>query len=358
MGIAKTMFGRLVPAVLLASFVTVAAPAGPGRALAQDAALLDSAAPDRQARLEAAARKEGALALYTSIAQKDLPPLIQAFEKRYGVKVNVWRASGGKGLQKIIEEQKAGRYSVDVVHTSGPELEILHREKLLQPVASPYFGDLVPGGVPAHREYATTLLSVFVQAYNTGLLTRDALPRTYQDLLNPRWKGMLGYEAEDIEWFATVADVVGGGGAAGVRYFRDLVAGNGLSVRKGHTLLTNLVVSGEVPLALTLYNYMPAQAKKKGAPIDWFVIEPAVARTNGVAVMKNARSPNAAALFEDFMLSEGQGILLGLDYVPATTKLASPLGTVAVRLVDPVDAIDKSAAWEPLYDEIILKQAR
>ena len=68
------------------------------------------------------------------------------------------------------------------------------------------------------------------------------------------------------------------GDEAGQRFFRDLVRGNGLSVRTGHPLLTNLTVSGEVPLALTVYNYMPEGAKKKGAPIDWFALEPAVAQ--------------------------------------------------------------------------------
>ena len=64
---------------------------------------------------------------------------------------------------------------------------------------------------------------------------------------------------------------------------------NGMSVRKGHTLLNNMVVSGEVPLALTVYNYMPEQAKKKGAPIDWIGLEPLVGRPNaGKSTLLNA----------------------------------------------------------------------
>jgi iron(III) transport system substrate-binding protein len=136
------------------------------------------------------------------------------------------------------------------------------------------------------------------------------------------------------------------GGEAGVQLFRDIVAKNGLSVRKGHTLLNNLVAAGEVPLALTVYNYMPAQAKEQGAPIDWFVLEPAVARANGIGIMKNAQSPNAAALFEDYMLSEAQGTLVSLNYVPTSKKVESPLKEIPIKIVDPAETLDNSAKWE------------
>ena len=77
--------------------------------------------------------------------------------------------------------------------------------------------------------------------------------RIYRNLLDPKWKGQLGIEAKDQDWFASVADVMGGGDA-GLRFFQDLVAANGMSVRVGHTLLTNMVISGEVPIGPTAYN--------------------------------------------------------------------------------------------------------
>ena len=100
-----------------------------------------------------------------------------------------------------------------------------------------------------------------------------------------------------------------GGGDKGLKFFSDLVATNGISPRKGHTLLNNMVVSGEVPMALTVYNYMPEQAKKKGAPIDWFVLEPAVARSNAVGVRGARQAPDAALLFHEYMLTEAQPLL-------------------------------------------------
>ncbi len=323
-------------------------------AWAADSSLVNSTAPDRQQKLEATARAEGSISLYTSIAQKDLAPLIGPFEKRYAIKVNVWRASGDTILQRVVQEQKAGRYTVDAVHFSAPELEALRREKLLQPITSPHFPNLIEGAVPEHREWASTLLSVWVQAYNTNLVKREDLPKTYRDLLDPKWKDKLGYEVENIEWFATVANHLGGD--AGVQFFRELVAKNGLSIRKGHSLLNNLVTAGEVPLAIMVYNYMPAQAKEQGAPIDWFALQPAVARANGIAVIKNAQSPNAAALFADYMLSEGQEILKSLNYVPVSKTVETSLKGIEIKIVDPAETLDHAGKWEPLYQQIIVKR--
>src|SRR5258708_19370736 len=148
-------------------------------------------------------------------------------------------------------------------------MEALSREKILQAVASPAHKDLLHGSVPAHREWAATLLSVWVQAYNTNLIKKADLPKSYAQLLDPKWKGKLGIEAKNQDWFASVVEVMGGGDK-GLKFFRDLVSGNGISVRQGHTLLNNMVIAGEVPLALPIYNYIPDPAKKQAAPLDWF----------------------------------------------------------------------------------------
>ena len=163
-------------------------------ALAQDASLLSYSGPDRSQKLIAAAKKEGTLTLYTTIAAKDLPAFIDPFEKKYGIKVNVWRAGTDKVLQRTLTEAAARRYEVDAIHFGSPELEALHREKILQPVNSPHHKELIAGAVPAHREWAAMWLSVWVQAYNTNLIKKEDLPKTYQDLLDPKWKGKLGIE--------------------------------------------------------------------------------------------------------------------------------------------------------------------
>lgn len=305
---------------------------------------------------QATTAHEGALTLYTTIAEKDLPTLIQPFEAKQGIKVTVWRAGTDKVLQRTVAEAAAGRADVDVIHFGSPEMEALAREDILLPVDSPVHADLQPGSVPAHKQWAATLLSVWVQAYNTKLVTRDELPATYADLLDPKWKGKLGIEAKDQDWFASVVDVMGGG-EQGLDYFQQLVATNGISVRLGHTLLTNMVISGEVPLALTVYNYMPEQAKKRGAPIDWFTLEPAIARSNAVGIARGAPHPNAARLFYDYLLGEeAQQHFVSMDYVPSNTKVASPLAGVKILQVDPVRTLDEAEKWTTLFTQTFVKR--
>src|SRR5713101_6535488 len=87
------------------------------------------AGPDRLQRLIAGARTEGELNLYTSAQSDDMGLLVGAYEKKYAVKVNVWRASSEKVLQRAVAEARANRNTVDVVETNGPEMESLHRER-------------------------------------------------------------------------------------------------------------------------------------------------------------------------------------------------------------------------------------
>lgn len=309
---------------------------------------------DRLARIAAAARKERTLTLYTTIAEKDLPTLVKPFESKYGVKVNVWRAGTSNVLQRAIAETSAKKYDVDVVHIGSPEMEALAREQVLLPINSPVHKDLQPGSVPPHHEWAATLLSVWVQVYNTKLVKKESLPKTYNDLLDPKWKGKLGIEGKDEDWFASVVDVMGGG-ETGLKFFRDLMATNGLSVRQGHTLLNNLVMSGEVPLALNIYNYMPEQAKKKGAPIDWFALEPVIARSNAVGVARHAPHPNAALLFYEYLLGEGQQYFASMDYVPSNTKVASPLKGIRIMQADPARSLDESEKWSTLLQRTLIR---
>ena len=307
---------------------------------------------DRQHRLEQGARREGSvLNIYTSLTVDDMGALNTAFEAKYGIKIRMWRASSEKVLQRVIQEARAGRHEVDIVETNAPPLESMHREGLLQAVRSPVQETLIPAALPSHREWAGSRLNVFVQAYNTDAVRREDLPKTYADLADPRWKGKLGIEASDEDWFATLVGALGE--AKGVELFRRVVAANGVSVRKGHTLLTNLVASGDVPLALTVYNFTAEQTKRKGAPFDWFVIPPAIARANGVALARNAQHPHAALLYYDFVLGEdAQRMLVERGFQPASRDLRGPLPVESLRIVDPVTVLDQSDKWTKLYESV------
>ncbi|WP_020657054.1 ABC transporter substrate-binding protein [Massilia niastensis] len=347
---------RLTLGCLAVSALSAAAPTA---ALAQGKGSADIAGytgPDREKRLIEGAKKEGTLMIYTSAPIDDMTVLTSAFEKKYGIKVKLWRAGSEKVLQRAVTEARAGRYDVDVFETNGPEMEAMQRERILQPVKSPYLKDLIPQAMFPHGGWVSTRLNIFVMAYNTGRIRKDELPKTYADLLDPKWKGKLGIEAEDADWFAGVVNELGE--EKGVKLFRDVVAKNGISVRKGHTLLTNLVASGEIPLAMTVYNYKAEQLKQKGAPMEWFYIAPAIARPNGVGVAKHSPNPHAAVLFFDFMLSDAQKMLLERDFVPTSTKVDTHLNKLPLKFVDPKVILDENQKWTGLYDEIFTKQSK
>jgi iron(III) transport system substrate-binding protein len=309
---------------------------------------------DREQRLAAGAKKEGELSLYTSAQSDDIGIVAKAFEAKYGVKVQIWRAGSEKVMQRAIQEARGGRHTVDVIETNGPEMEALSREKLLLPVKSPHHADLLPAALRPHGEWVGTRLNVYALAYNTRQVKKEELPKSYADLTHPRWKGRLGIEAEDQDWLAGVLAQMGE--QKGIQVFRDIVKANGISVRRGHTLLTQLVVSGEVPLALTVYNYKAEQLKNQGAPIDWFVIGRAPARANGAGVARRAPHPNAALLFYDFEIGpEAQAILAKRDFVPASRKVETRLNKVPLELVDPKMLLDENDKWTKLFEELFLK---
>src|SRR5262249_41912422 len=155
------------------------------------------------------------------------------------------------------------RIEADVIVMDATGLEPLRMEQVLQQVQSPGIADLLSQAVPGHHEWTPVYLNGFVQAYNTNMIRKENLPHTWSDLLKPEWKGKLGIEAKDADWFAEI--VLALGETEGLALFRDIVVRNGISARIGHTLLTNLVVSGEVPFGLTPYDYSVEQKKREGA---------------------------------------------------------------------------------------------
>jgi iron(III) transport system substrate-binding protein len=301
------------------------------------------------------AKKEGVVSIYTSMPLDDMAALTSAFEAKYGVKAKVWRSGSEKILQRGLLEAKANRFEVDVFETNSPETEVLSREKVLIAGNSPYLNELIPQAIPSHKEWIATRLNIFTCAYNTKLVKKEELPKTYQDLLDPKWKGKLSVEADDSDWLAET--VMKMGEEKGLALFREIARKNAVSVRKGHTLLSNLVASGEVPLALTVYNYKIEQMKNSGAPIDWFALDPTIARPNANGVARNAPHPHAALLFQDFELSEGQHILGKRDFIPTSTKVPSTLNKMPLIFANPKTTLDDGQKWNKIYDDIFNRKA-
>jgi iron(III) transport system substrate-binding protein len=340
-----------------ACLVALACCLAPSAVLAQGGTLAELAmysGPDRTERLIAGAKREGTVTIYTSLTIDDMKVFGGAFEKKYGIKLQLWRSSSEDILQRAVVEARGGRFDVDAIETSAAEMESLHREKLLAEVRSPHIADLHPAALLPHREWIGDRLNLITSAYNTDLIKPAQLPKTYDDLLDPKWKGRLGIESDDSVWFGALITALGE--ARGLKLFRDLVRANGLSLRKGHTLLANLVVSGEVPFTLTAYQYKVEQLKKTGAPIEWHVIPPGISRFIGSGVMRRAPHPHAAILFLDFMLSDAQRLLLDREFTPTNMKV-KPL-EIPFKVIDPAQMLDEGDKWSKLFDEIVVKQSR
>lgn len=308
---------------------------------------------DRDQRVQQGAKKEKQVVVYTSLNLKDSVPISQAFEKKYGVKVELWRSSSEKVLQRAVTEARAGRFAVDAFELNGPELEALYREGLLEQFHSPEFRNLPPSAFPKHRHYAADRFNFFTIAYNTNLVKPDEVPNSYEDLAHPRWTGKIGIEASDTDWFGSIVKHMGE--QKGLALFRK-IAQQKPQIRTGHTLIAELVASGEIPLAATIYNHNAERLLVNGAPIRWKALNPTFGRPNAVAVAKRAERPHAALLFVDFMLSlEGQELIKKRNRVPASPKVDTKLNDFPYEMIDPVVVLDEADKWEKIWSELFLQ---
>jgi iron(III) transport system substrate-binding protein len=311
--------------------------------------------PDRTQRLIAGAKREGTVTLYSSATLADQSAILGAFQAKYGIKVQQWRGSSEDIRNRTLTEHAGGRFDADLAETAGSEMEIMVREQLLQALTTPAAAALIPQARMPHQSWIATRLSVFVGAYNTNIVKPADVPRGYEDLRDPKWKGKLGIELDDANWFLSVVGFLGE--QKGLRLFHDIVAANGISIRKGHTLLANFVGSGEVPLALTAYSYRVEQMKNvEGAPVELLYLPPVVALPTGAGVFKKAPHPHAALLLLDFYLTDAQKILADREAVPTDPRAkALPKDLI---FVDLPKFLDEGEKWTKLFQDTFVNQAR
>ena len=316
---------------------------------------------DRTERLIAAAKVEGELMLYSSLTQDDQLKIAADFKQRYGITVKFWRGSQAHILQRVIGETRGGRFEFDVLETNAPQIEVLAREKLLQKMNSPFLEqELLPETLPAHGEWAPDRLNLLVYAYNTNAVKIGDLPRTWQDLADAKWKGRIGMESTNVEWFAALVGSMGE--KPGLDLFRRM-GENGVAVRTGHNHSAVLVAAGEIALMLGIYSHDAERMKAKRAPVDWFILPPAIVLPSAVAVSRRAPHPNAAALFYDYMLSEGQRLYMEVNRVPANRNYDTPVARMvregqAIKVVNAQEAIDDYEKWRRLYQRLIIDRSQ
>jgi iron(III) transport system substrate-binding protein len=263
----------------------------------------------RQRLLIDGAKKEGKLVFYTSVETEFARSLSAAFEAKYPfIKTDIFRSTHEKILSRMNVERKTGTYTADTV--SVGEFETYHMQKMgfITPYQSP-FAAAYPEGFKEPAGYWTDLYdNLIVTAYNTKRVKRDELPKRYEDLLHPRWKGRMALEQNEDRWFANMLYLMGE--QRGMEFMQAL-AKQEIAIRSGRSLATQLLGAGEYDLQIVAYWYRPHLMKKQGAPVDWIAFEPAIVATHPISVVDRAPHPNAAKLFIDFAISdEGQRIFI------------------------------------------------
>lgn len=255
------------------------------------------------------AKQEGRVVFYTSWGPSDADYVIKTFEKKHPyLKVEPVRSSSEKTLNRLQSEHRANKFLGDVVAISGIQSGILKERGSLEryhPKEAANFPaewqDPDGFGVGLHQ-------TIYVIGYNSRLVPMDAVPKGYEDLLHPRWKGQLGWDMEEYYLFGAVMKARGR--EKGLDFWRRL-AEQKINFRKGYTLISELVSAGEFPVAVSLYQHRVDEYLVKGAPLQWIAPNPLVGGDpNKISLLKNAPRPNAAKIFIDYMLSlEGQKLL-------------------------------------------------
>jgi iron(III) transport system substrate-binding protein len=254
-----------------------------------------------------AARREGEVVYYASMNLGEANALISEFEKRYPfIKVKLNRAGSEKLLTRVLTEARARKSLADVIQTVEFSMHIFRRSGILARYV-PQSNAAYPQEFKEEGFWTTVYYNAYVTGYNTRLAPARDLPKSYDDLLDAKWKGKLMMEGTKADWFAGMLQILGQ--ERGLKYMRAL-AKQQPSPREGHELLAQLVAAGEGVIDINIPAASVERMKERGAPIEWTALGPVPAIMVGVGLSAQAQHPNAAKLFVDYVLSrDGQKLI-------------------------------------------------
>lgn len=348
--------------IAIVSLLILALSVAGGQAASRPATVADIAlyrGPDREQMLIEGAKKEGQMLFYNSNTW--MAVVAQEFEKKYpGIKISIWRSDPTAIIKRVMEEYGSGRFLVDLIETNPEFLAVLHMNGVLQERYSPeasHYGDEVKvkgkTGVfyLGDREYYTGL------GFNTKQVSPAEAPKTYQQLLDPKWKGKISIAGESIgpRWIGVVLEAMG-------RDYLDKLSRQDVKVQNmAPVALLDLVVSGEVPLSPTIGDPNVFTAKQKGAPVEWIPLEPAMVSVGSSGMATKAAHPHTALLFLDYLNSkQGQQLVLkgGLssprdDVISKEIKFKKSY--FGIRL-SPDEYEKKYDEWEKLMIQLFVKK--
>ena len=282
------------------------------------------------------AKREAEVVYYASMNLSEANALIGEFERRFPfIKVKLNRATSEKLLTRLLAEYSAKRSFADVIQTVEFSMHILARRGILARYA-PQANSLYPKQFKEEGYWTTVYYNAYVTGYNNKLVPAENLPKTYDDLLDPIWKGKLMMEGTKAEWFAGMLQIMGA--ERGLKYMRAL-ARQQPSPREGHELLAQLIAAGEGLLDLNIPVASVERMKERSAPMDWTALGAAPAVMVGIGEASQAAHPNAAKIFLDFVLSrDGQKLMQTPGRLVARSDLANDQAHMLKRLkIVPVD---------------------
>ena len=260
------------------------------------------------------AEAEGKLMFYASFNATDTKVLIDGFKQLYPkIDGTFYRATDAQLMERILTEGRAGRNIWDVVMSSSFYGYNMKKRGMLAAYDSPerkFYRD-------GYKDPQATWTSIFTNygafGFNTRNVPKTSIPKSYNDLLKPEWKGNVGIDSRAYEWFGTMVKAMGD--EKGLAYMRELA--KQVQLRNGRTILSQLVAAGEFKGALSAYSAQFEQMKPAGAPVDWVYLNPVFANIHPTGISAKAPHPNAGKLFVDFVLSKrGQELVRGMNRIP------------------------------------------
>ena len=274
-------------------------------------------------QLIAGAKKEGRLILYASATAPQLQMYFAAFNKKYPfIKTEFFRTGKQALLSKVLLEEQAKQRIADVIHTSVIETSIMKKRGALSK-----YVPLEAAAYPAQYKdpeglWTSAYASGTLLGFNSRQLKRAEAPKTYEDLVNPRWKNAIAVDNTKIEWFSMLLKLKGRG------FLEKLAAQNG-PVMAGNTNLLNLLAAGEFAIMAGVYEYSVDNLKTKGAPVDWIGLEPVITYTVAASLPSQPAHPFAAKLFIEWLLTkEGQEVINQYGRVPIRDDIDSKYGKI------------------------------
>jgi iron(III) transport system substrate-binding protein len=211
----------------------------------------------------------------------------------------------------------------------------------------------------------TSNLYFMTPGINTRLASKDEAPRTYEDLLNPRWKGQMAWSTSPgAGGPVQVGNVLlTMGQDRGMAYLEQLSKQGIRNLGVSGRAVLDQAIAGEFPLALSIFNHHAVISAQQGAAVDWVAMEPVPALLNTIGLAKYAPHPYTAMLFLDFVLSEdGQRILQQADYLPSHPNVPAKVpslkpeqGNFKTVFISPDEMLKHEDEWNQIFRRLFLQ---